>query len=162
MSTIDHTALRLERTFAAGAEDVFDAWTNPEVLRRWWAANADWDSPGCKVDLRVGGRYVLRMRNPETGDVHVVEGEYQEIERPRRLVYTWSWVGGSNPGHVSLVAVSFAAETDRRTRVTLEHSGLPSGDSQRNHEKGWIETLANLERRIFLDQHDNHAGGAKR
>ena len=37
--------LRLERTFDAPAEAVFDAWTNPEVLRRWWAANAAWRTP---------------------------------------------------------------------------------------------------------------------
>ena len=45
--------LRLERTFDASAEDVFDAWTNPLVLVRWWAAFPDWDSPGAEVDWLV-------------------------------------------------------------------------------------------------------------
>ena len=73
----------LQRTFAASPEEVFDAWTNPEVLERWWAAQPAWTSPGCEVDLRVGGRYVLRMRDSDTGEERVVGGEYREIVRPR-------------------------------------------------------------------------------
>jgi uncharacterized protein YndB with AHSA1/START domain len=65
--------LHLRRTFQATPEEVFDAWTDPEVLRRWWAAQPTWTSPGCEVDLRVGGRYRLSMQDDETGDVHAVQ-----------------------------------------------------------------------------------------
>ena len=103
VSTSELAAFRLQRTFQASPEEVFDAWTNPEVLQRWWAAQPSWTSPGCDVDLRVGGRYVLRMSNDETGEQYVVGGEYREVVRPRRLVYTWCWQGdgGSDPGHVT-------------------------------------------------------------
>ena len=47
----------------ASPEEVFDAWTNPAVLKRWWAPQPTWTSPGCEIDLRVGGRYVLRMQD---------------------------------------------------------------------------------------------------
>jgi uncharacterized protein YndB with AHSA1/START domain len=142
--------LRLRHTFAATPEEVFDAWTNPVVLERWWAAQPTWDSPRCDVDLRVGGRYVLRMRDDQTGELHVVGGEYREIDRPRRLVYTWSWQGkgGPHPGHVSVVTVEFHPEGDG-TAVVLEHSGLPSLESSERHAVGWAGIFDNLGRRVF-------------
>jgi uncharacterized protein YndB with AHSA1/START domain len=156
LSTSEIAAFRLERTFAATPEEVFDAWTNPQVLELWWAAQPSWTSPGCEVDLRVGGSYVLRMLDGETGDVHAVGGEYREVERPRRLVYTWCWQGdgGAHPGHVSLVTVEFHPEGDATT-VVLEHSGLASEESRRNHRVGWQGTLQSLATRIFAGQDNN-------
>jgi uncharacterized protein YndB with AHSA1/START domain len=143
MSATEAT-VRLTRRFAAPPEAVFDAWTHPEVLRRWWAAEPTWTSPGCDVDLRVGGRYVLRMLT-DAGDVLVVAGEYREIERPRRLVYTWSWEG---TGDVSLVTVEFNADGDGTT-VVLEHSGLATPQERERHAAGWRGTFDNLDRRVF-------------
>jgi glutathione S-transferase len=150
VSTSEIAAFRLERTFAAAPEEVFDAWTNPEVLQRWWAAQPSWTSPGCDVDLRVGGRYALRMRDDRTGEVHVVGGEYREVVRPHRLVYTWCWQGEGGPdsGHVSLVTIEFHPQGDATT-VVLEHSGLPSEDSRQRHGAGWRATFESLARRVF-------------
>jgi uncharacterized protein YndB with AHSA1/START domain len=144
------SALRLERAFSATPEEVFDAWTNPEVLARWCAPGPTSTSPGCDVDLRVGGRYVLRMHDGESGEVHVVGGEYREIERPRRLVYTWCWQGANarRPGHVSLVTVEFVARGGS-TAVVLEHTGLPSEESGASHTAGWRATLEKLAVRVF-------------
>lgn len=157
MSTRELAPVTLERTFDSSPEDVFDAWTNPDVLRRWWAAQPTWSSPGCDVDLRVGGRYRLQMRRDD-GALHVVGGEYREIERPKRLVYTWCWEGDDvpHPGHVSLVTVEFRADGERTT-VVLEHSGLPSEESRRGHADGWTGTLESLASRVFshTDAHLN-------
>jgi uncharacterized protein YndB with AHSA1/START domain len=157
VSTSELAAFRLERTFAASPEEVFDAWTNPAVLQRWWAARPTWSSPGCDVDLRVGGRYLLRMHDDETGRLHAVGGEYREVVRPRRLVYTWCWEGedGPHPGHVSLVTVEFRA-AGAETTVLLEHTGLPSEESRTRHGEGWRGTFENLARRIF----NNDNGGS--
>lgn len=151
MSATDVAILRIERTFAASARDVFDAWTNPEVLQRWWVADPTWTSPGCEVDLRVGGRYVMRMRDEQTGHVHEVAGEYREVDPPHRLVYTWAWQGqdGPHPGHESLVAVDFRADGDESTTVVIEHSGLASEESRAQHSHGWNGVLDNYERRIL-------------
>jgi len=149
MSTPEIAALRLERTFAATPEKVFDAWTNPEVLRRWWAAQPTWTSPGCEVDLRVGGHYRLSMRTDE-GQIYAVGGEYREVDRPHRLVYTWCWEGtdGPDPSHVSLVTVEFRPDA-AGTTVVLEHDGLTSEESRARHGDGWIGVLDNLAHRIF-------------
>lgn len=152
MSPAGVETLRLERTFAGTPDEVFDAWTDPEVLARWWAARPTWTSPGCEVDLRVGGRYVLRMRDDETGHVHAVGGVYREVERPTRLVYTWCWEGsdGLHPGHESLVTVEFVP-AGTGTTVLLEHSGLASEESRSRHTMGWTGTFDNLATRVFGD-----------
>lgn len=152
MNTETTAKLRLEHTFAAPPEDVFDAWTNPDVLTRWWAAYPGWTSAGCEVDLRVGGRYMLRMRD-EHGQVHTVAGEYREVRRPQRLVYTWCWERDElHPGHVSVVSVQFDADADAGgTRVVLEHSDLASEESRVRHSAGWSGTLRSLARRVFDD-----------
>ena len=58
--------LRIERTFDAPADAVFEAWTSEEVLRRWLHAQPDWDTPIAEVDLRVGGSVRVVMRDPAT------------------------------------------------------------------------------------------------
>jgi uncharacterized protein YndB with AHSA1/START domain len=149
VSVADSTTVRLERTFEARARDVFDAWTNPEVLRRWWAANPAWRTPVADVDLRVGGAYRLSMEDPEAGTVHTVRGEYQEVRPPERLVYSWCWEEGEGrTGHVSTVTVDFVEEGER-TRVVLEHSGLESPESREQHGHGWRGCLETLATRIF-------------
>ena len=78
--------VRVERTFDAPAESVFDAWTSPEVMRRWFHVAPDWETPEAEVDLRVGGKIRVMMRRPD-GTEHVIAGEFTEINRPRRLVF---------------------------------------------------------------------------
>lgn len=86
----DATAIRIERTFAAPAVAVFEAWTSADLLRRWYPPGADWDTPVAEVDLRVGGLLRLVMRSPD-GEEFGGGGEYREISPPTRLVFTWAW-----------------------------------------------------------------------
>jgi uncharacterized protein YndB with AHSA1/START domain len=149
-ATTQQPALRMERRYDAPPEAVFDAWTNPEVLRRWWAAAPDWETPSAEVDLRPGGRYRLTMRDP-AGAEHTVGGEYVEVRRPDRLTYTWAWEpepGGPDMGPPSRVTVDFVADGPG-TRVELTHSGLTSDQSRARHEHGWNECLDNLAQRVF-------------
>jgi uncharacterized protein YndB with AHSA1/START domain len=138
---VDSGTVRLERTYDAPAEAVFDAWTNPEVLRRWWKPNPGWDPAEAEVDLRVGGGYRLSMRNPETDEPLVVSGTYREIARPDRLVYSWAWEGtGPYAGRESEVAVTFQEDAGRTT-VVIEHAGLLDTASRENHARGWNGVL---------------------
>ena len=150
-ATTQHEALRMERRFDASPEAVFDAWTNPEVLRRWWAAAPGWETPAAEVDLRAGGRYRLTMRDPEAGAEHTVGGEYVEVRRPDRLTYTWAWEpepGGPDMGPPSRVTVDFVADGDG-TRVVLTHRGLATVESRARHEHGWNACFDNLAQRVF-------------
>jgi len=141
-------SLRLERTFDATPEEVFDAWTNPEVLRRWWAAAPTWRTPVAEVDLRVGGAYRLSMEDPETGTTHTVTGEYREVRRPERLQYSWQWEQADGEGHVSTVTVDFLA-AGAGTTVVIEHRDLETPESAERHSHGWTGCLENLAARVF-------------
>jgi uncharacterized protein YndB with AHSA1/START domain len=143
--------LQLSRRFAAPRERVFDAWTSPEVLRRWWAAGGDWACPLAEVDLREGGRYRLAMQNPE-GEVRTVAGEYVEVNRPGRLAYTWAWeLEDGSTGAETLVGVDFRTDGDG-TEVVLTHRGFADEEAKAMHEHGWEGCLANLERRVFAPE----------
>jgi uncharacterized protein YndB with AHSA1/START domain len=146
------TALQLEHRYAASRESVFDAWTNPEVLKRWWAAAPTWGTPLAEVDAREGGSYRLSMRTDE-GEVHTVRGEYSEVSRPERLAYTWSWEEGPEPAMAgsesTLVVVEFLEDGDG-TLVRLTHSGFANEQIRGMHVQGWEAVLANLERNVFV------------
>ena len=143
--------LRVERSFDASREDVFDAWTNPEVLKRWWAGAPDWDGSIAEVDLRVGGSIRLGMHDPGADVEHVGGGEFTEVNPPERLAYTWTWEGEMSPDSVdSLVAVDFL-EHDGGTTVVLTHSGFKSTESRDGHTGGWNACLDNLEARVFAE-----------
>lgn len=142
--------LRVSRRFEASRERVFDAWTNPEVLRRWWAAGESWDTPLAEVDLRPGGRYRLSMRDPASGAVHTVAGEYTEVEPPERLAYSWAWESESPDGSADSthVVVEFH-EVGDGTEVVLIHSGFVNARAREVHAHGWGECLDNLERKVI-------------
>jgi uncharacterized protein YndB with AHSA1/START domain len=142
--------LRMSRRFDAPREQVFEAWTNPEVIREWWRAGPDWETPEAEVDLRPGGSYRWSMRDTTKDETHTVMGEYKEVRPPERLVYTWSWE--SNPKEMAgsmgtLVTVEFS-EDGEGTHVELTHSGFANEEIRDLHAHGWDACLANLERTL--------------
>ena len=90
------TTLRIERTFQAPAEAVFDAWTSEEVIRRWLHAEHDWETTEAEVDLRVGGAVRVVMRDPDKDVEYGGGGHYTEIDPPTRLAFTWIWDGDTH------------------------------------------------------------------
>lgn len=140
----DSDTLRIERTFQAPAEAVFDAWTSEEVLRRWWQAERGWETSEAEVELRVGGVVRVVMRDPDKEVDHGGGGRYTEIERPTRLAFTWIWDGDARR---TLIELDFE-EIDGITTVTFVHSGLWDEEAVRSHEGGWSRMLDNLKRTL--------------
>jgi len=136
--------LRIERTFQAPAETVFDAWTSDEVIRRWWQVENSWETSGAEVDLRVGGVVRVVMRDPDKDAEYGGGGHYTEIERPTRLAFTWTW---DNDTRETLIEIDFE-ETDGATKVTFTHSGLWDEEAVRDHEDGWSKILDRLGRTL--------------
>jgi uncharacterized protein YndB with AHSA1/START domain len=138
-------SVRLERTIAAPREIVFNAWLTADVLKRWWPAGSDWETPIAEVDPRVGGRLRLVMRSPD-GEEFGGTGKFIEIERPERLVYSWTWDGHGAHQGTNLVEVEFGDAGVGRTLVVLTNRGLPDEEARRAHREGWETSLDNLER----------------
>jgi len=134
--------VRIERTFAARAEDVFDAWTSPEVMRRWFHCEADWETPEADVDLRVGGGVHVVMRQPD-GTVAEARGEYTLIERPHRLTMTWTF--HDDPSNEQLIELSFSESGDSTT-VLLVNSRISTSERRDGQDWGWNGCLDQLER----------------
>jgi uncharacterized protein YndB with AHSA1/START domain len=80
--------LLITRTFNGPLRIVFDAWTRPELVSRWWAPKSLGVSMvSCDADVRVGGRYRYVLQ-PGKGDVFAFSGRYTEVTPHSRLVYT--------------------------------------------------------------------------
>src|SRR5262249_62135774 len=135
--------LRIERRFDAPAEGVFQAWTSEEVLRRWLHAGPDWETPTAEVDLRVGGRIRIVMRDPSDGSKAGAAGEYTVVEPPRRLVFTWVW--DHQPDQPQLIELEFS-ERDGRTTVLMTNSAIPTDRRLRRQRRGWNLCSDNVER----------------
>ena len=105
----------MTRDFAAPRRLVFDAFTKPELVRRWLLGPPGWSMPVCEIDLRVGGSYRYVWRH-EKGQEMGMGGVYREIVVPERIVSTEkfdeSWYPGEALGTLSLT------ERDGRTLVT--------------------------------------------
>lgn len=137
--------LRIERTFDAPVERVFEAWTSGEVLRRWLHGKRDWETPTAEVDLRVGGRIRIVMRDPSDGTEAGATGEYHVVEPPRTLVFTWVW--DDHPDHPQLIELEFS-ERDGRTTVLMTNSAIHTDGRLTSQERGWHICYDNLERML--------------
>jgi uncharacterized protein YndB with AHSA1/START domain len=105
----------MTRVFAAPRDLVFDAFTKPEVIRRWLLGPDGWSMPVCDVDLRVGGTLRYEWRNDADGRQFGTGGVYREIARPARVVHAERMDGA--PGE-ALVETAFT-ERDGATTVTM-------------------------------------------
>jgi uncharacterized protein YndB with AHSA1/START domain len=94
-----------------------------------------------ECDLRVGGRYAIKMIMPD--DEHNVSGVYREIVPNEELVFTWAW--RSTPERESLVTVTFKKDGDG-TIMTLLHEQFFDEKARDDHNRGWTGTMDKLER----------------
>jgi uncharacterized protein YndB with AHSA1/START domain len=111
------TEIVIKRTFRAPARLVFDAWTKPEHVKRWWApASRGVTMVQCDADVRPGGayRYVMGRESERIG----FSGKYLEIDRPTRLVYTQCF--DPFPGADAMVTVTFEERDGVTTLVARE------------------------------------------
>lgn len=136
------TSLTLVRRIEARPSIVFDALTTPESIAQWWRPDA---GPVLEVEtnLRVGGSFRVRFRKLD-GSEHETQGEYLEIDRPRRLVMSWRWLGGQEDPGESRVEIVLRSVGDA-CELTLVHAGLANEETCASHTEGWISGLEKLD-----------------
>lgn len=139
--------LVVTRTFNGAARIVFDAWTRPDLLKRWWAPKSFGVSLfECDSELRVGGAYRYAFgRDP--GNPEVFSGRFIEVEPPVRLVLTQVYERAREAGE-AIVTVTFE-ESQGRTHLTV-HQLFPSKEAldravASGMERGMRETFDQLE-----------------
>jgi uncharacterized protein YndB with AHSA1/START domain len=109
----------MTREFDAPRHLVFDAWTKPELVERWFGRREGWTTTA-DIDLRVGGIYRFTLRDAG-GRTIVLRGEYREIKRPERFVTAEAFEGFSETGwraEDATVTTTVFSEHDGRTTWT--------------------------------------------
>lgn len=133
--------LVVRREIRASAEELFDAWLDPEALVQFMLPGPT-ERTTATVDPRVGGRFEIVMHTPGGPISHT--GSYRRIDRPRTLAFTWN---SQYAGHTdSLVTVEFRAARGA-TEIVLTHEGLPNGEMVKAHTGGWTDILEILVKR---------------
>src|SRR4029077_8742144 len=138
-SAMTSAPLRIVRVLPASAEEVFDAWIDPESLAVWMAPGSVVRSV-VEVDARVGGRFRIVMKGPDCDHEHT--GEYLVLERPHRLVFTW--ISEATGGRTTTVSVDLRPRGHDAVELTLTHEGLPDEAAAANHRSGWGGILEKL------------------
>jgi uncharacterized protein YndB with AHSA1/START domain len=133
-------SLEVRKVIPAPPARVYDAWTTPALLTQWFAPSTDFTVIVHQAESRVGGSYRIEMRHAKGGS-HIAVGEYRELTRPTRLVFTWGWEGG--PVADTLVTVEFHP-SGTGTEVVLTHSRFATENDRDEHLKGWTGCLDHL------------------
>ena len=131
--------LDIEQIFNAPVEKIFEAWTNAEVMKTWFAPG-DMTVPEAEITLESGGLYRIVMQATD-GEQHIVGGEFKEVTPNNKLIFTWRWQDSPN---TTLVKVQFTAIDDNRTLLHLKHSEFVEEEFRDKHQQGWMGCLANL------------------
>jgi uncharacterized protein YndB with AHSA1/START domain len=146
MSSTGRKPLIVKRSYSFPPERVFDAWLTPEVTRKWLFTTEDSEVVRCEIDARVGGKFEIVDRRDSgefKGEIRHV-GEYLEIDRPRRLVFTFG-VPQFDP-RMTRVEIDIVAKASG-CELILAHFDVPPEWRERTNE-GWTKLLGSLAKAI--------------
>lgn len=129
------TSMQVTQFINASRQKVFEAWSNPEIARKWFAPE------GCKTvsleaDLREGGAFRGTMNCG--GKIYTAFGTYKTINPPEKLAFTHQWDEADSPE--TLVVIDLT-EQDGGTLVTLTQTGFTRLSAAQGHEEGWGSSL---------------------
>ncbi len=139
--------VRVQHTFAASPDTVFDAWVDPDRLEHWLFEHTGLEEERVRLVTEpfVGGYFSFVVRRPVHGELDH-NGEYLEIFRPRRLVFTWG-IAGHGPSD-SVVSIDIVP-CHEGAQLTLVHE-MTQPEFAARTEAGWAKLLGALE--VALDQ----------
>ncbi len=148
---------KITREFKVPREKVFEAWTNPKLVQQWWGP-ANFESPFCSIDLKVGGKFHFCMRAPDGKDYWNV-GEYTEIVVPEKIgskMYfsdkdgtirpASDYFGESNFPNEMIDLVTFESRGDDCTTLTLCRNHSEEIAEQFGELEGWNQSLDRFEK----------------
>ena len=145
--TVAEASLHITRTFPVSAERLFDCFTQPAHLLRWWGPQGT-TCPVAEIDLRPGGAYHLEILS-ENGTLSVVTGEYLEIEAPRKLVFSWGW--DDAPEERTRVTLRFSDQGNGQCELELLHERFGDDERAKLHGDGWSSSLICLAELLATD-----------
>ena len=138
----ERPSLTIERIYDASPEEVWQAWTDPQALTKWFGPQETESVSRAEVDVQAGGRYHIEFATSD-GEHHDVSGVYREVQWLRKLVFTWAW--RSTPERESLVTI-LLEPAGTGTRLVFRHEQFFDEAARDNHERGWSGTFRKLDR----------------
>ena len=135
--------LEMQRVIPAPPARVYDAFTDPAQLARWWGPEG-FAIPSVEFEPRPGAHYRIEMQPPE-GDSFFLHGEVRAAEAPALLSYTFVWDPPDPDDVETLVELSFAA-SDGATEVHFRQGEFSTDARLALHRDGWTDTFAKLAR----------------
>jgi uncharacterized protein YndB with AHSA1/START domain len=139
-------AVIVERVLPGPPEVVYDEWLDPEGMLEWMCPRPA-RPIGIRLDPTVGGRFVIDVE--DEGVELTISGHYRELDRPRRLRFTWNCTTWDRPDPGSEVTVTLEARPEGRTLMTIHHRQLPP-EVVDGHRHGWALIASQLERRLAV------------
>jgi uncharacterized protein YndB with AHSA1/START domain len=130
VSTPTDHEIEITRDFHAPRQLVFDAFTKPELVRRWLLGPDGWTMPVCEIDLRVGGAYRYVWRKSGTRDMGI-SGMFREIESPSRLVATERFDESWYPGEALNTTLFVDLSPITKTKITVRYESQEARDTAR-------------------------------
>ncbi len=135
--------LQVKKVIKAKREKVFQAWTQPEIVKRWFAPG-EMTVPDAQINLRIDGAFHIQMKG-EMDKTPTAIGVYKKIISNELLIFTWSWEGNDSPE--TFVTVEFK-DVKGGTEVVIIHERFADYKTRDLHKQGWRGCLENLTKRI--------------
>jgi len=123
--------IQITRDFDARRGLVFDAFTKPELVRRWLLGPPGWTMPLCEIDLRVGGPYRYVWRSEKDGSQMAVGGVFREVTPLERLVASEKFDDAWYPGEALDTTVFVETRGITRTTITVLYESQEARDAAR-------------------------------
>ena len=135
--TVGDRELTIMRIFDAPRSLVFEAWSEPKHLMRWFAPN-NFTVPACEMEFRAGGKFRLCMRG--FGKDHWMNGFFREIVELERIV----WISTLEHDNNEVLTTVTFEDLGSKTRLIVHQTYSIETDSTRGARQGWTETLEHL------------------
>ena len=138
---MNEDAVRIEISFNATREKVWEAWTEPEYILQWFGSDLNGKGLRANMNVEQGGSYEITFKDGDETE-HTCMGKYLIVKKFRQLSFTWEWK--NERGVESLVNISFDS-INVGTAMIFEHKNLGTA-SAHNYLIGWKRTFLKLER----------------
>lgn len=150
LAPAEANAVRVRRIFEATREEIFDAFTDPEIIVQWWGPPGN-VTKWAEVDPRPGGAFRIHMSSEDGSYDGAVAGTYLEVVRPSRLVFEMTEHCGGAPEifvaselDPTVVTIELKELGNKCTELSLTHTGFPDATVADAHRMGWAGALDKL------------------
>jgi len=113
-----HDAITIEERFNASVENVWRAWTDPNIILKWFGSDPKGKGLNAMLDVQKGGAFEITFQDSDKTE-HTCSGVYGEVQKHSRLSFSWQWK--SEPGVISIVTVALH-EKSNSTHMLFTHS----------------------------------------